>query len=76
MFSWGGSSSFIPRIGSSKKVVSLSKSKNTATTVVEEKDSCIVDSLNVTSKEERDLVHQEQPEVNKTPFFFLTTILK
>ncbi|KAG2237699.1 hypothetical protein INT48_009637 [Thamnidium elegans] len=29
MSSWGGSSSFIPKIGSSKKVVSLSKSKTT-----------------------------------------------
>lgn len=29
MSSWGGSSSFIPKIGCSKKVVSLSKSKTT-----------------------------------------------
>lgn len=52
MSSWGGSSSFIPKIGSSKKVVSLSKSK---TTVLREEPT-----------ESLKLSLQELPEVKKT----------
>lgn len=59
---WGGSSSSIPKINSSKKVISLSKSKNNSNV----EDQTTVDSLHVTIKGEHGLV-----EVKKS-FFFQT----
>lgn len=55
MSSWGDSSSHIPKIGSSKKVISLSRSKNNCSA---EKNKQDVDDLVVSAKLEND------PDVN------------
>lgn len=63
-FSWQGSSSssfLIPKIGSSKKVISLSKSKNRSSAAEAStsiKQATIVDSLDVAVKQDPDKVKE------------------